>query len=94
MPTILDILNYDKSFFSFGKSMFKDENWAVFYNQRGYYLITENGFIKNKAENYASFSDWRLRKRKKIKQNDINLLKGIKQTFNNRMIDNKLSYEN
>lgn len=94
MPTILDILNYDKSFFSFGKSMFKDDNWAVFYNQRGYYLITKNGFIKNKAENYASFSDWRLRKRKKIKQNDINLLKGIKQTFNNRMIDNKLLYEN
>ena len=34
------------------------------------------------------------KEKKKIRQNDINLLKGIKQTFNNRMIDNKLLYEN
>ena len=93
MPTIFDLLNYDKPFFSFGKSMIKKSNWAIWYIQDKYFLITKNGIIENKLENYTSYSDWKLKKQNKIKQQDVELLKAIKQTFNNRMINNKLLYE-
>ena len=92
MPTIFDLLNYDKPF-SFGKSMIKKSNWAIWYIQDKYFLITKNGIIENKLENYTSYSDWKLKKQNKINQQDVELLKAIKQTFNNRMINNKLLYE-
>lgn len=91
---ILDLLNYNKPFLSFGKSMLKKSSWAVFYIQNKYYLVTENGIIENKLEDYVSYSNWTLKQQNEIKQTDINFLKAIKQTFNNRMIDNKLLYEN
>lgn len=94
MPTILDLLNYNKPFFSFGKSMLTKSSWAVCYIQNKYYLITENGIIENKLEDYVSYSNWKLKKQNKIKQTDIDFLKAIKQTFNSRMVDNKLLYEN
>ena len=73
--------------------MIKKSNWAIWYIQDKYFLITKNGIIENKLENYTSYSDWKLKKQNKINQQDVELLKAIKQTFNNRMINNKLLYE-
>ena len=92
MPTIFDLLNYDKPF-SFGKSMIKKVIGLFGIFRINIFLITKNGIIENKLENYTSYSDWKLKKQNKINQQDVELLKAIKQTFNNRMINNKLLYE-
>jgi len=94
MPTLLEIINYDKKYFSFGKSMFSDNNWAIskLYNQ--YRLITPHAIITNKEEEYKSYSDNDFSNRINNNNADIIKLKAIKQAYNNRMINNKLRYEN
>ena len=41
MPTILDLLNYNKQFFSFGKSVFMDKGWAISYLNNEYLLMCD-----------------------------------------------------
>ena len=95
MPTVLDLLNYNKSFFSFGKSMLSyNQNWAISYLQNTYRLITNNSIIVNKKDKFKFYSDWDNKKVIKSNLHEINLLKAIKQEFNNRMLDNNLKYEN
>ena len=90
MPTILDLLNYNKDYFSFGKSVLSKKNWAISYLNNEYMFITDSSFIFNKKENYNSFLD--LNKKEKIKNNmeEIKLLKAIKQEYNNSLIQNKM----
>ena len=45
MPTILELLDYNKPFFAFGKSMLSDESWAINFLQNEYRLITEECLI-------------------------------------------------
>ncbi len=94
MPTLLEIINYDKKYFAFGKSMFSDNNWAIskLYNQ--YRLITPHAIITNKEEEYRSYSDNNLNHEINHNNADILKLKAIKQTYNKRMINNKLRHEN
>ena len=94
MPTVLDIIGYNKPFFSFGKSMFSENNWAINYIQNEYCLIKDNSIILSKTENYSSYKDWSLTDTNMINVNNINLLKAIKQDYNYRMINNKIKYEN
>ena len=93
MPTILKMINYQKSYFAFGKSMF-DESWGANFLNNEYRLITDNQIIINKSENYSSFSDWSTSQKVKIDNNYKDLLKAIKQDYNNRMTNNNLFYEN
>ena len=74
--------------------MLSDESWALNYLQNNYSLITENGILINKGENYQLFEDWSLTKKLPITQEDLKKLKAIKQSYNQRMINNKLMYEN
>jgi len=90
MPSILDILNYNKPFISFGKSMFSKESWAINFLQDEYRLITDNSIIINKDESYISFSDWNTSKKNNLKHADKKLLKAIKQEYNYRISNNKL----
>ena len=90
MPTVLDIIGYNKPFFSFGKSMFSENNWAINYIQNEYCLIKDNSIILSKTENYSSYKDWSLTDTNMINVNNINLLKAIKQDYNYRMINNKI----
>ena len=94
MPTLLELIHYNKKYFCFGKSMFSNHNWAIskIYNQ--YRLITSSAIITNKEEKYKSYSDKNFSKEIENNMNNILLLKSIKQTYNNRMINNKLNYEN
>ncbi len=94
MPTILDLLKYNKDFFSFGKSIFSKKNWAISYLNNEYLFITDSSFIFNKKENYNSFSDANKKEKIKIKKEELNLFKAIKQNYNNRMINNKMTNEN
>ncbi len=93
MPTILNAINYQKPFFSFGKSMF-EESWAISFLQDTYRLITDSSIITNQQEDYNSFSNWGLSKINKLDPKKKELLKAIKQDYNNRMINNNLLYEN
>ena len=73
--------------------MFSNHNWAIskLYNQ--YRLITPSAIITNKEEKYKSYSNKNLIKEIENNKNNILLLKSIKQTYNERMINNKLNYE-
>ena len=94
MPTILDVIGYNKKFFSFGKSMIKNKEWAISYLQKTYHLITPNRITINKNNNYHTFKDWELKEEIKLNTKDVTLLNAIKQNYNNRMLENNLSYEN
>jgi len=93
MPTIFEMINYNKNFFAFGKSMFSEQKWAInkLYNQ--YRLITPNGIITEKNEGYKTYSDKSLKNKIDNIEEDIQLLKSIKQSYNQRMLNNKLQYE-
>ena len=94
MPTVLEIIGYNKPFFSFGKSMLSEKNWAINFIQNEYCLIKENSIILNKIEKYNSYKDWSLTDVNMINDDNIYLLKAIKQDYNFRMINNKIRYEN
>ncbi len=94
MPTVLELLNYNKTYFAFGKSYSEKNKWAIMKLEDIYYFITDHGIIKNKEEEYITFSDWDLSKKISTNHNDVKLLKAIKQVYSNRMNDNNLIYEN
>ena len=94
MPSILEIINFNKKYFTFGKSMINGSDWAICYRSGKYQLISNNGILINSDEKYQQFSDWQLNNEKEVNAYDKNILKAIKQTFNNSMIDNKMNYEN
>jgi len=95
MPTILELLGYNKPFLAFGKSMLGKESWAINYLQNRYCFITPNAIMINKKEEYKSYSDWKLQKLNSAEfRKDILLLKALKQSYNQRMINNKITYEN
>ncbi len=94
MPTILELLNYNKTYFAFGKSYSEKNKWAILKLDDIYYFITSHGIIKNKEEEYITFSDWDLSKKISTNHNDVKLLKAIKQVYSNRMNNNNLIYEN
>ena len=93
MPTVLEIIGYNKPFFSFGKSILSEKNWAINYIQNEYCLIKENSIILSKIEKYSSYKDWNLTDTNMINVDNINLLKAIKQDYNYRMMNNKIRYE-
>lgn len=94
MPSILELTNYNKKYFTFGKSMINGADWAVCYRSGKYQLITNNGILINSDEKYQQFSDWQLNNEKQVNAYDKKILKAIKQSFNNSMIYNKMNYEN
>jgi phosphoglycerol transferase MdoB-like AlkP superfamily enzyme len=90
-PTILDILNYDKDFFSFGKSIFENKNWAISFLKNEYLFINEENILINKNENYTFYQDNNLSIKTNANDSVIIKLKSIKQEFNSRMIKNKMN---
>ena len=100
MPTILHLLKYNKPFFSFGKSVLKEDqevpqttnSWAIsnmYYDK--YVLIHEDGFLFGRDEEYTNYSDSDQKEETKINEDAIKLLKAIKQKYNNSLIDNKMT---
>ena len=97
MPTILDMLNYNKEFFGFGKSIYEksissDESWAISNLYYGEHLLThEEGFLIGREEEYTNFSDKNLKEETKVNKDVIKLLKAIKQKYNNSLLNNKMN---
>ena len=94
MPTLLEMMQYNKAYFAFGKSMLGQQQWAISKLQNHYHFITPNGIIKNKEEEYTAYNNWELSKDTVTNKEDLSLLKAIKQDYNWRMINNKIRYEN
>ena len=93
MPTVLDILGYNKPFISFGESVFRKRGWAIHHNNNRYCLITQYGFLNNRNENYRTFSDWSFKNKLVNNNEDVILLKLFKQSYSSSMIKNKLTFE-
>lgn len=91
MPSILEYIGYDKTFISFGKSMFSNQSWAITKRKEDIYLLTDNGITIHKNEKYFCFEDWKLKENKPIKKEDVQLLNAIRQSYNNRMLHNQLT---
>ena len=74
--------------------MFSKRNWAISKLQNSYLMITKNGIIENKNEKYLTYQNWQLNQDTMQNENDIQLLKAIKQDYNSRMNNNNIYYEN
>ena len=106
MPSILSYLDYNKPFLSLGNNIFNSENgFAINYNNGFQMIIDERVVIYNELEEEIT-KIFDFTNDISLKQNIINDIESIKieqykykiqsfiQTYNNRMIDNKLSLEN
>ena len=91
MPTILDLLVYNKQFFSFGKSIFSDKSWAISYVNNEYLLIHKDGFLIDRNEDQTNYSDKKFKNKTDRNIEVNNFLDAIKQKYNNKLIDNKMN---
>ena len=102
MPSVLDFLNYDKPYISFGNSVFDStsEHFAINYINNTYQLI-ENGYILQ-FDGKQVLSLYNINKDSLLNQNLINSdivienylnkkIKAIIQSYNNRLINNKMN---
>lgn len=101
MPSILDYLNYDQPFLSFGESVLdpKSRRFAVFY-RNGSYILRQDGYWlvfdgKHTREFYHTHEDFYL-KRNLVDQNlpkqleMEQLLKSLLQQYQTRLVENAL----
>ena len=85
LPSVLDILSYDDKFFSFGKSVFSNESWAVSFLKNKYLFIHDEGFMVNEHENYLNYQDIFLKNKSdnhEINKQAKEKLQHIKQAYN------------
>jgi len=103
MPTVLDYLHYKKSFYSLGNSVLTgNDHFAVNYMSGVYQLIQDNyTYLFNGEESIGLYN---LRTDSMLHHNLINIepiqekkmknkLKAIIQTYNNSLINNKMTVE-
>lgn len=102
MPTILDFLNYDKPFYSFGSTMKGDsKKTVIYYNSPNFYCVEDSMFyIMN---NYKFIEAYNYQKDSLLKNNILDKAKTKElekfcqayiQTYVNDVINNKTYYDN
>lgn len=103
MPSILDLLNYDKPYYAFGKSLWSnDRKPIVYYNSPYFHLINDsmmyvfNNYTITETYNYKQ--DSLLTKSlqglyKKEETEATNYLKALTQNYNNDVLNNKTFYK-
>ena len=100
MPSIVDYLNIKTKMVTFGKSFRSDKNFAVYYLDNIYHYVNNDfymAFDGNKALGLYNFKkdellkDNLLEKDKKTAQEMERFIKAYIQSFNQRVIDNKLT---
>jgi len=101
MPSVLDFLNYDKEFYSFGNSVFRNEkNYSVNYLSGVYQYI--NGDFTYLFDGDSSVALYNFKIDRLLHRNMVSYkyktikrmnkeLKAIIQTYNNDLINNKLT---
>ncbi len=102
MPTILDYLNYDQPYYSFGKSMLVDSKQpAIYYNSPVFYcvqdslfyIINNNHFVE--AYNYKKDSLLTQNILPSLQTKELqNFCNAYIQTYTNDVINNKTYYDN
>lgn len=100
MPTVLEKLDYSKTYFSYGNSLSDKKRFAISYLNNVYQFITENHFILFDGEKVLHVYDWRKDRMQKIDvketidyTDDLVLLKAIIQTYNKTMMENTMTYK-
>ncbi len=99
MPSILDYLHFDSSFYSLGNSVFSNENcFSISYNNGVYQIIGIDSLIQFNPElnifNDYSLNKWKLFKPNAINSNIINLhskVKAFVQEFNYDLVNDKMN---
>jgi len=100
MPSIVDYLNIKTKMVSFGKSFRSDKNFAVYYLDNIYHYVNNDfymAFDGHKALRLHNFKkdellkDNLLQKDKKTAREMERFIKAYIQSFNQRVIDNKLA---
>jgi phosphoglycerol transferase MdoB-like AlkP superfamily enzyme len=105
MPSILNYLNYDKEYIAFGNDLFDDRTESFAFNTSGsiYQLFMKDhilDLVDKKIEGLYNFKEDRflennLAGKKEPLQTEMEeKLKAIMQSYNNRLIDNKMVVEN
>ena len=102
LPTILDYLNYDKPYYSFGKSMLSNSNTPVLYYNSPYYCCVQDSFFyimkgSNFGEkfNFKKDSLLKIDLSKKGKDQDLlNRCNAYRQIYANDVMKNKTHLEN
>ena len=100
MPTVLNYLNYDQPYYSFGNDMFSSKKQAaIFYNSPSYYCVDDSLFYVlsnyNFTEVYNYHTDSLLQHNLINTHQNKTLLdfnKAFIQTYNKDVIDNKTFY--
>ncbi|GIV27723.1 MAG: sulfatase [Bacteroidia bacterium] len=98
LPTILYLLKYPHSFFSFGNNFYDNEipHWALFYESGNYYLVNDstlnffNQFSYQKSIDYRNQNIIELLLDSLSQKKSEELIKRIVQSYNNRMIKNDI----
>ncbi|MBI2257545.1 MAG: LTA synthase family protein [Flavobacteriia bacterium] len=102
-PTLLDLLNINAKFYSFGSSYFKNnEKYALTYLEGTYHLFFDNyllTFSNNKAQNLYNHSNYNKNMpdslrfyQSKVRQKEM-FLKAIIQRYNHDLIFNQTTLE-
>ncbi|MBS1637193.1 MAG: sulfatase-like hydrolase/transferase [Bacteroidetes bacterium] len=98
MPGILDYLNYDRPYFSFGKSLFDTKHPCIYYNNGNFYVVHDslfysiNSFKADYVVNYYRDSLIQNTIKGKNPVEDFyteQYTKAFVQTYNNAIIRNK-----
>ncbi len=104
LPTVMDIVEYDQPYFSFGQSMYQQNrnNFSISYNGQYYQLITDTFCLQFNGEAttavYNRITDNELKNNiKDIKNLSVtrqeNFIKAFIQTYNYCLINNKMTFE-
>lgn len=104
LPSVLSYLNYDEPFFAFGKDLFNQsvDNIAVNYTGNTFQLIWDNWVIQHDMENTIALYDLStdpLQKDNLVEKNPAEQsrmekkVKAVIQQYNNRMVENRMTYE-
>ncbi|MDR7210853.1 LTA synthase family protein [Flavobacterium piscis] len=100
MPSILDYLNIKTDMISFGKSYKSKENFVVYYLQGIYHYIQDEYYLAFANNQGIGLYNWKkdvllktnlMLKNKSKTQKMENFLKAYIQTFNDRVINDKLA---
>jgi phosphoglycerol transferase MdoB-like AlkP superfamily enzyme len=102
LPTILDYLNYDKPYYSFGKSMLSNSKIPVLYYNSPYFCCVKDSFIYimkdsdfSEKYNFKKDSLFKVDLYKKGKEKDlVNMCNAYRQIYTNDVIKNKTYLEN
>jgi phosphoglycerol transferase MdoB-like AlkP superfamily enzyme len=101
MPTVLDYLNYPKSYFSFGNSALDSNvsHFAFMYNS-GFYELVEDNYISQYSDNTvpdlyyfktdSMFNNNLADQRREVMVHMINRTRAILQTYERSIINNKM----